>query len=240
MLSYYQFSPSQIIVPSTNGAYFVRDFEAKWLCRNEIHNPEWYIQQKIDRNEDGYFDFSKNMIDIGACYGTYSFVLRFQHSFMFEPNKEFFAYCQTNMLLHGKIYDADLFNMAVSNETGVVQFDGFKCGDRASEFNDWTNTPRVEVPCIRLDDMADKLTNIGFIKIDIEGMEPYAIMGAKQVIKNNNYPPILFESWEEGSSEETPEQYNTRIVLLKEVLDELGYDVIWGWGDSINHLAIHD
>lgn len=240
MLSYYQFSPSQIIVPSTGGAYFVRDFEAKWLCKNEIHNPEWYIQQKIDKNEDGYFDFSKNLIDIGACYGTYSFVLQFKHSFMFEPNKEFFAYCQANMLLHGKIYDADMFNMAVSNETGVIQFDGFKCGDRADEFNEWTNTPRVEVPCIKLDDMVDKLTNIGFIKIDIEGMEPYAIMGAKQVIKNNNYPPILFESWGEGSSEETPEQYNTRIALLKEVLDELGYDVIWGWGDGINHLAIHD
>lgn len=241
MLSYYQFHPRQIIVPNLDSAYFIRNFEAEWLCKKDVHNPEWYIQQKIKDNEEGYFDFSKNMIDIGACYGTYSFVLPFKHAFMFEPNKEYFAYSQANMLLHGKIYDADMFNVAVSDKNGTIRFDGFNGGDRAMEGgNRWTNTPCIDVPCIKLDDMQDKLTNIGFIKIDIEGMEPYAIMGAKQVIKNNNYPPILFESWEEGGGEETPEQYNTRIVLLKEVLDELGYNVIWGWGDNINHLAIHN
>lgn len=240
MLSFYQFFPRQIIVPNTESAYFIRDFEARWLCKKEVHNPEWYIQQKIKDNNEGYFDFSKNMIDIGACYGTYSFVLPFKHAFMFEPNKEYFAYCQANMLLHDRIYDADMFNVAVSNENGTIRFDGFNGGDRAMEDgNPWTNTPCIDVPCVKLDDMQDKLTNIGFIKIDIEGMEPYALMGAKQVIKNNNYPPILFESWGEGSSEETPEQYNTRIALLKEVLDELGYEVLWGWGDEINHLAIH-
>ena len=240
MLSFYQFFPRQIIVPNTESAYFIRDFEARWLCKKEVHNPEWYIQQKIKDNNEGYFDFSKNMIDIGACYGTYSFVLPFKHAFMFEPNKEYFAYCQANMLLHDRIYDADMFNVAVSNENGAIRFDGFNGGDRAQEDgNQWTNTPCIDVPCVKLDDMQDKLTNIGFIKIDIEGMEPYALMGAKQVIKNNNYPPILFESWKEGGPEETPEQYNKRFTLLKEVLDELGYEVLWEWGDEINHLAIH-
>lgn len=240
MLSFYQFFPRQIIVPNTESAYFIRDFEARWLCKKEVHNPEWYIQQKIKDNNEGYFDFSKNMIDIGACYGTYSFVLPFKHAFMFEPNKEYFAYCQANMLLHDRIYDADMFNVAVSNENGTIRFDGFNGGDRAQEDgNQWTNTPCIDVPCVKLDDMQDKLTNIGFIKIDIEGMEPYALMGAKQVIKNNNYPPILFESWKEGGPEETPEQYNKRFTLLKEVLDELGYEVLWEWGDEINHLAIH-
>lgn len=240
MLSFYQFFPRQIIVPNTESAYFIRDFEARWLCKKEVHNPEWYIQQKIKDNNEGYFDFSKNMIDIGACYGTYSFVLPFKHAFMFEPNKEYFAYCQANMLLHGRIYDADIFNVAVSNENGTIRFDGFNGGDRAMEGgNQWTDTPCIDVPCVKLDDMQDKLTNIGFIKIDIEGMEPYALMGAKQVIKNNNYPPILFESWKEGGPEETPEQYNKRFTLLKEVLDELGYEVLWEWGDEINHLAIH-
>ena len=242
MLSFYQFYPRQIITPDPNSAYFIRDFEAKYLSSGDIHNPEWYIQQKIKENADGYFDFSKSMIDIGACYGTYSFTLPFKHSYMFEPNKEYCAYCHANMLLQGRIYDADIFNMAVSNESGTIRFDGYNGGERASEYNAWTNTPCVDVPCVRLDDMQDRLTNIGFIKIDIEGMEPYALMGAKQVIMNNNYPPIMFESWPEGKME-TPEQYNKRISLLNEVFNELGYTVIWNWcgeyGDNENHLAIH-
>lgn len=241
MLSFYQFSPRQIIIPNTDSAYFIRDFEANWLCKNDVHNPEWYIQQKIKENTEGYFDFSKNIIDIGACYGTYCFTLPFKHAFMFEPNKEYFAYCQANMLLHGRIYDANMFNVAVSNETGYIKFDGFVGGELANENgNCWTNTDCVEVPCVKLDDMQNELINIGFIKIDIEGMEPYAIMGAKQVIKNNKYPPILFESWADGASEESPEQYKKRIGLLNKVFDELGYKVIWGWGDDINHLAIHE
>ena len=177
MLSFYQFYPRQIITPNTNSAYFIRDFEAVHLCKTNCHNPEWYIQQKINENKEGYFDFSKNIIDIGACYGVYSVVLPFKHAFMFEPNKEYYAYCQANMLLHGKIYDADIFNVAVSNETGTIRFDGFNGADLANENgNAWTHTPCIDVPCIKLDDMQDKLTNIGFIKIDIEGMEPYAII----------------------------------------------------------------
>lgn len=240
MLSYYQFTPRQIIVPKQEGAYFIRDFEAIGLCKQDQHNPEWYIQQKIIENTEGYFDFSKNMIDIGACYGVYSFTLPFRHSFMFEPNKEYYAYCQANMLLHGRIYNADILNVAVSNTTGYVRFDGFKGGDLANENgNAWVNTPCTDVPCIKLDDMHDRLTNIGFIKIDIEGMEPYAIMGAEHVIRDNNFPPILFESWEEGTYEESPEHREIRVALLTNILDDLGYNVIYGWGDDINHLAIH-
>lgn len=240
MLSFYQFHPRQIITPNTNSAYFIRDFEAVHLCKTDCHNPEWYIQQKINENKEGYFDFSKNIIDIGACYGVYSVVLPFKHAFMFEPNKEYYAYCQANMLLHGKIYDADIFNVAVSNETGTIRFDGFHGADLANENgNVWTSTPCIDVPCIKLDDMQDKLTNIGFIKIDIEGMEPYAIMGAEQVIRNNNYPPILFESWGEGTTEESPEHREKRVALLEKILDDLGYEILYGWGDNINHLAIH-
>ena len=241
MFSFYQFSPRQIIVPNRDSAYFIRNSEAIQLCREDRHNPEWYIQQKISENAEGYFDFSKSMIDIGACYGIYSFVLPFKYSFLFEPNKESFAYCNANMLLHNKIYQAEIFNMAVSDKTGYLKFDGFTGGDLANESgNVWMNTNKcVEVPCIKLDDMQDKLINIGFIKIDIEGMEPYAIMGAKQVIKNNNYPPILFESWTPDMGGESSEHYEVRITLLNKVFSELGYTVLLGWGDEINHLAIH-
>ena len=236
----YQFDPRQIIQMPVQGAYLTRDCDAEFLSRTQVHNPEWYIQQKIEVNEEGFFDFSKNMIDIGACFGTYSFVLPFQYSYMFEPNKEYLAYCHINMALHGKSWQADIYNLAVGNENCMIKFDGFKGGDLANPHGHaWTETSYMEVPCVRLDDMKDKIKNVGFIKIDIEGMEPYAIMGAQELIRENDYPPILFESWEEGNTEETPEHRNYRVALLKAVLDELGYEILWEWGDEINHLAVH-
>lgn len=236
----YQFYPRQIITPPTQGAYFLRDFEAVNLCNEHIHNPEWYIMEKICKNEDGYFDFSRNMIDIGACYGTYSVVLPFQKFFMFEPNKEYFSYCHANMLLHHKTYQAEIYNVAVSNYTGTIKFDGFVSGDLANPYgHSWTDTPCVDIPCIKLDSIKDKLTNIGFIKIDIEGQEPQALAGMAEVIQQNGYPPILFESWDENTSIETVEQRTTRIQMLENIFAAHGYTVLYGWGDNINHLAVH-
>lgn len=236
----YQFSPRQIMVIPKNGAYFIREFEASTLCKKDIHNPEWYIQRKILDNEEGYFDFSKNMIDIGACYGTYCTLLPFQTFFMFEPNKEFAAYCHANMLLHGKIYQANIFNVAVSDYTGMLKFDGFIGGELANDDgSSWMQTPCMNVQCVRLDDMQDILKNIGFVKIDIEGMEPYALNGMRRVLKNNNYPPILYESWVESMGEPL-EHFKRRTEMLEQFFEEMGYRVLYEWGDYINHLAVHD
>jgi FkbM family methyltransferase len=240
-ITLYQFLPRQIITPPKEGSYFIRDFEAVKLCNDQVHNPEWYIQQKITDNVDGYFDFSRNMIDIGACYGTYSVVLPFQKFFMFEPNKEYFSYCHANMLLHQKTYQAELFNAAVSDHSGTIRFDGFVSGDLANEFgHSWTQTPCIDVPCIRLDDIKDRLTNIGFIKIDIEGHEPYALAGMAEVLRQNGYPPVLFESWANGNEFETEEHRVERTQMLENIFAAHGYTILYGWGDDINHLAVHE
>ncbi len=39
-------------------------------------------------------------------------------------------------------------------------------------------------------------TNIGFIKIDCEGMELDVLKGAKETIKNNQLPPLFIEIWQ--------------------------------------------
>lgn len=240
-LALYQFNPRQIIIPDRKEAYFIRDFEAYKNHKEGIHNPEWFIQAKIRENEDGYFDFSKNMIDIGACYGVYTWCTPFKHSYMFEPNKEYFAYMNANALLHGRINSVTMFNVAVSDHNGVIKFDGFNSGDLANpNGNSWTDTECIDVVCLKLDGNVNMFKNIGFIKIDIEGHEPYALRGMVEVIHKNGFPPILFESWPEGNKNESPEHYEKRVNDLVNILvDELGYTIIWGYGEDDTHLAIH-
>lgn len=43
------------------------------------------------------------------------------------------------------------------------------------------------------------LTNINFIKINVEGHEEYVLRGSVKTLEANGYPPILFESWPERS-----------------------------------------
>ncbi len=69
------------------------------------------------------------------------------------------------------------------------------------------------------------LTNINFIKIDVEGHEKLVLEGAVQTLKNNNYPKILFESWDEHH-----EQNGLPSIKLKkelfEFIESLGYRII--------------
>lgn len=248
-LSLYQFEPRQIILPDPNDAYFIRAKEAYINDKNDNHNPEWYIQAKIRDNKDGYFDFSKSMIDIGACYGVYTWCLPFAFSYMFEPNKEYFAYMNANALLHDRIWSTIMYNLAVSDYDGFIQFDGFNSGYYANpNGNTWADFKCENVRCVRLDDNVELFQNIGFIKIDIEGQEPAALRGMEEVIRKNSYPPILFESWPapkpgifyESRYTETQEEYEKRIdELINILIDVLGYTIIWGYGDDDTHLAIH-
>jgi hypothetical protein len=53
----------------------------------------------------------------------------------------------------------------------------------------------IDVPKKTLDSFG--LTNVNFIKIDVEGHEKEVLEGSIQTLITNNYPKILFESWDE-------------------------------------------
>lgn len=245
MLTYYKYPVTSIPLDGNN-SYFMNDDEVKNFINNNVYIGEIDIIKKIYDNNDGFFNFSKSMIDIGAFVGVYSFGLPFKHRFMFEPNKQRYYICHANMLLRGLCESSDIYNLAVSNECGQILFDGFCTGEYVDRPG-WMWYDSRPTKCVTLDSMKDELTNIGFIKIDIEGNEPRALMGAYELIRQNNYPPILFESWPEGFFDyanntpmETPEQYHTRISQLNKIFDELGYKVLREWGDFQTHLAVHE
>ena len=206
-------------------------------CDNScIYCDEVNIINKIKTNENGFFNFSKNMIDIGSCIGSYSFVLDFNHSYMFEANKKFCIISEMNMLLHNKYDKYTIYNELLSDKNESIQYNGFETeysfGTRTEELGFYTNEI-YNMNSSSLDSF--DLQNIDFIKIDVEGMEEKVLRGGLGVILRNNYPKILFELWPINWNGMTKEKHDS----LQKFLEDLGYKIFWEWGQFNTHLAVH-
>lgn len=200
---------------------------------------EYDIIKKIRENSEGYFDFSKNLIDIGAEDGNYSMLCDFKHNYCFEPNKKSICLLYTNMYLKNKTACTDVYNIGLDAAPGSIMFNGFVCDGSQSIME---NHPvdgilfedKYEIKTKTLDSF--DIENVGLIKIDVEGFEERVIRGGLLTIIKNNYPPILFECWDVGKLGMTQEKHDNLFNLLK----SMGYDIVEYWGDHETHLAIHD
>lgn len=184
------------------------------------------IIENISHNKEGYFDFSKGMIDIGAAIGEYATNLDFNKIYVFEPDKKLLWTCHANLVNADKEDKVETFQVALSDKEGEDTI--FVNG--VDEFR--------KVPVKTLDSF--NLKDIGFIKIDVEGFEEKVIRGGLLTIISNNYPPILFECWQAGQIAQdgtvfTQEKRDSLFNLLR----TLGYEILEGWGNIDNHLAVH-
>ena len=196
---------------------------------------------KIIENEDEFFDFDKAILDIGAFVGVYSFMTPFKFAYCFEPNFESYSLLNVNMLHHDKKFKS--YNVLLSDKEEYIKFDGFNAEPKYSgkfrgEYDQHISDAfKEEEYLVTKTHTIDEYQcdNIGLIKIDVEGMEEKVLRGAINTIKNNNYPPILFELFEIGDYM-SEEKYNSLVNFL----NELGYDIIWKCGDKQTHLAVHN
>lgn len=193
----------------------------------------WEIQiiHKISRNEEGFFDFSKGMIDIGAGFGEYSWLLPFKFSHAFEPCRQALYIMHANLVTKERMYHTTTYEVGLSDKDEVVNFDGFSTDAGNAEGYNSSNAKPLTVTTLD----SFNFNDIGFIKIDIEGMEEKALRGGIETIKRNNYPPILFECWPIGYNTMTKEKHDS----LYNFLFSLGYVIYENWGDYETHLAVH-
>ncbi len=202
-----------------------------YLFYPKIYCWEIWIIHKILRNTEGYFDFTKNMVDIGAGIGEYCWELPFNHAYAFEPNKETIYRIHANALMKDKVDQIDTFQCLLSDKVETVAYDGYYTDIGGHiDYNTNQNTKQTT-------DVLDSfsLNNVGFIKIDVEGMEEKVLRGGIGTIVRNNYPPILFECWDVGYSGMTQEKHDSLFSFLR----GLGYEILEYWGDGETHLAIH-
>ena len=175
-------------------------------------------------------DPTKYFIDIGAHVGTWSlpFAKHCKHVHSFECTPRTYNFLCGNIALHNvdnkitthKTAIGDIngkTNIYIRNEDGggnsCLRTDGIPC----------------ETPIHTLDSF--NFTNIGLIKIDVEGYEEQVFRGMTETLKQNNYPSVLFESWVNREHEGIPAaQLRTSLFSY---IESIGYRIlpINGWNE---------
>jgi FkbM family methyltransferase len=186
---------------------------------------EWYMFDFLSRNQidcEG-----KTIIDVGGNNGN--FAVDFAHLVgdkgavhSFEPQRLIYYQLCGNVFMNG-LDNVYCHNVAIGHEEGVVNIDrpnyfskeqvnfGAAAITKSNENSD-------TVIMKRLDDYTFK--NVVFIKIDVQGFEPYVINGATQTI--NKHRPYLFIEFENHLLKE----YGSSDEELKSKIEALDYVVL--------------
>jgi FkbM family methyltransferase len=140
-------------------------------------------------------DPNKNSVDIGANNGVYTYFLSrlSRHVFVYEPNPKL-----VNFLEELAFTNISIYPVAVSDAKGTAilsipkgeNSDVDKLGSLRKMDIHSNEVSTFEVPVVRLDD--ENISNIGFMKIDVEGYEEFVISGAADILVNQK-PNLLIE-----------------------------------------------
>lgn len=162
----------------------------------------------ICENKPGLLANAGSAIDAGANVGSYTRVLarHFAAVYAFEPARDTFQCLERNVFENGDYDKVRLYNAAVSDERAYV-------GVKRSWFRlSITSTVggKGDVPAVPLDALG--LKDLRFLKLDVEGFEYQALLGAKATIEKCR-PAVLMEV-KPAEEEQLPEPYKAENLLL--------------------------
>ena len=234
---------------NTEDPYFTRlPSEKEYLFFPEISVAKWFYESGIAEKNlihfvmDHYVTPEKNVIDIGAHVGTYSWTLgrKANHTYAFECNPKVFCYLAANIAIQGLEEKITPYRYALGNKEEELDYiirsnDGGGNGVKILNEND-NNLRKLKIECKTLDSF--NLKNVGFIKMDVEGFEKEVIEGSLNTLTQNNYPPILFESWGDWKERDGVPARKIREELF-DYFRSIGYNIITINGYNDMYLAIH-
>lgn len=200
-------------------------FERYFSQSVQVGDKRLYQPQHIDRCFHHIKNRNHTAIDVGGHCGFWSFYLggNFKRVYAFEP-VEIFRECFKKNIPHGNV---ELLPVALGNENGFVSMNVELENTGATHVSSNTNDlNKVELK--KLDDY--ELTDVDFIKIDVEGYENQVVLGAKETLLRNK-PIIIVE--QKGFSDRFNETQFEAVDTLKsygaKVIDQVVKDYILSW-----------
>ncbi len=196
------------IVTAKNGIRYrllgQQDLIGRLLKLNGEFEPETLqISSHIITGKEG------RVLDVGANMGTYCIPLAKEFPNVefvaFEVQQKIFEQLKENISINDA-YNINAIHSGLSDKTEEIvatvpnyeletNIGGFSL-DQEVRKNDYEvrTTGNVETfSLVPLDEFSFK--DLLLIKIDVEGMELKVLAGAKKTLEENNFPPILFETW---------------------------------------------
>ena len=135
---------------------------------------------------------TRTALDIGANIGNHSLFLarRFSSVHAFEPNPETFRLLEFNARLAPNVTP---HRIGLGAERGRFELavDPLNIGE-AKVLESGASPPAAAGPGVdieRLDDLAEGLGSVAFVKVDVEGHEPQVFRGGRQFL--GQYKPIV-------------------------------------------------
>ena len=200
-------------------------FEGYFSQSVQVGDKRLYQPQHIDRCFHHIKNRKHTAIDIGGHCGFWSFYLggNFKKVYAFEP-VEIFRECFKKNIPHENV---ELLPVALGNENGFVSMNVELENTGATHVSSNTNDlNKVELK--KLDDY--ELTDVDFVKIDVEGYENQVVLGAKETLLRNK-PIIIIE--QKGFSDRFNETQFEAVDTLKsygaKVIDQVVKDYILSW-----------
>jgi FkbM family methyltransferase len=176
--------------------------------------------------------YPKIVIDVGANIGQMSVYYAdwAKEVWSFEPLPHLFEVAEQN-IMQNSASNVKVFNFAVGEKECELFMKPISSNDGASFVTNKGGKNLVKVKSITLDSLLDDMNEwqkIDYIKIDVEGYEPFVIQGAKKLIEMHR--PIL--QLEVVDSHLKRNNYDS--VSLVKMIEELGYTAQLSNGKKID------
>lgn len=202
---------------------------------NSLSRGKSFESNIIEDKLKQYILKSNIILDIGAHIGSHSIVYSKMNPksviYSFEPQRQIFNLLQINVM-QNDCNNIIIYNNAVGNEIreltmSNIVLDGY---NKIVEYGSHTplNLGGIQVgkngetvQCITIDSL--DLSGCDFMKIDVEGFEPYVLLGAKETIIK--YCPTIFLEYNHKKiDEETCKHFNIEFSLSPiEIVKTFGY-----------------
>lgn len=173
------------------------------------------------------------VLDLGANLGIYTLhaLQAGCEVYSFEPVPRTFDILGQNIKANGfaDTGRAHLYNSAVSNKSGTIEFFYTKkmSGHSNMYRSEFDSDIRLHVPTVTVDEQLKEIRHVDVIKIDVEGAEYQALCGMSRIISENPKVKILVEFAPEhivraGMQPEYILDYYSELGFYKYLINESG------------------